>query len=513
MSRAVGRYVLHDEIAAGGMATVHIGRLLGPVGFSRTVAIKRLHAQYAKDPEFVSMFLDEARLAARIRHPNVVSTLDVVARDGELFLVMDYVQGEVLSRLVRSLREKDQMIPPAMVLAIMAGALQGLHAAHEAKTERGEPLNIVHRDVSPQNILVGVDGIARVLNFGVAKAVGRAQTTRDGQVKGKTSYMAPEQLQGKGVDRRTDLYSAAVVLWETLTARKLFWADSPSEIMAKVLSAPVDPPSAHAQGIPPALDEIALRGLSRNPETRFQSALEMAIALENVLPTPTTRRIGEWVASVAGDSLTQRAGRVTEIESDPKNAALAIHLEHDGASHDDAVHDIVHDTVDEIDQAVPAPAPANLAPPRLPSEHSSIAVATPSQARSSKSVPLVVAIVAIVLLGSAFAIYRFGGFGSSETAPATSSTGKAKVAASETVSAPAATPSPPPAAIESTIPSVTASAKPSLVALPSPIKPPVFVKPSLTAKPDKEPAKPKPNCSPPYTVDSDGVHIPKPECM
>src|SRR4051812_25689690 len=135
--RMVGRYILYGEIAAGGMATVHFGRLSGPVGFSRTVAIKRLHPQYAKDPEFVTMFLDEARLAGRIRHPNVVPTLDVVATDGEIFLVMEYVQGESLSRLTRGLREIGARIPPHMVVSIMAGVLHGLHAAHEAKDEQG----------------------------------------------------------------------------------------------------------------------------------------------------------------------------------------------------------------------------------------------------------------------------------------------------------------------------------------------------------------------------------------
>ena len=199
--RIVGRYALYAEIAAGGMATVHFGRLLGPVGFSRTVAIKRLHPQFAKDPEFVSMFLDEARLAARIRHPNVVPTLDVVATDGELFLVMDYVPGESIARLSRVLRERQETLPIRILSATIAGVLHGLHATHEAKDERGHPLGIVHRDVSPQNVLVGTDGVPRVLDFGVAKAAGRVQTTREGQIKGKLSYMPPEQL-GAAVSRQ-----------------------------------------------------------------------------------------------------------------------------------------------------------------------------------------------------------------------------------------------------------------------------------------------------------------------
>ena len=212
--RVVGRYALFDEIASGGMATVHYGRLLGPVGFSRTVAIKRLHPEYARDPEFVSMFVDEARLAARIRHPNVVPTLDVIAEEGELFLVMDYVLGAPLSAIMFTAKQKNIIMPPRIGTAILSGCLQGLHAAHEATDESGVSLGIVHRDVSPQNILVGADGVPRVLDFGIAKASGRTYSTRDGSVKGKVAYMAPEQMESGVVTRQADLYAATVVLWE-----------------------------------------------------------------------------------------------------------------------------------------------------------------------------------------------------------------------------------------------------------------------------------------------------------
>jgi serine/threonine-protein kinase len=278
-ARIIGRYILFGEIAAGGMATVHFGRLNGPVGFSRTVAIKRLHPQFAKDPEFVTMFLDEARLAGRIRHPNVVPTLDVVATEGEMFLVMDYVQGESLSRLSRALRAKNTQIPPDIVVTVLAGALHGLHAAHEAKDEQGQPLEIVHRDVSPQNILIGTDGVARVLDFGVAKAAGRLQTTREGQIKGKISYMAPEQLHGGRVTRQTDIYAAAVVLWETLTGQRLYEGDNEAMVLVKALEGKVTPPSKIVQGLSPSFDQVIARGISRDPGQRFTTAREMAIAL------------------------------------------------------------------------------------------------------------------------------------------------------------------------------------------------------------------------------------------
>jgi serine/threonine protein kinase len=309
----VGRYALHGEIASGGMATVHIGRLLGPVGFARTVAIKRLHPQFAKDPEFVAMFLDEARLAARIRHPNVVSTLDVVANAGELFVVMEYVPGESLARLMRaSMRAR---IPPDVASSIMVGVLHGLHAAHEARDERGDPLCIVHRDVSPHNVLVGADGAAHVIDFGVAKARGRVQVTREGQIKGKLSYMPPEQLLGQGLDRRADVFAASIVFWEALSGRRLFQGTDDGEVYAKVLRADVRPPSVHAPGLRRAVDEVVLRGLSRDRGDRWETARAMALAIEDAIPLAPPSRVGAWVDSLVGEAIAERSKQIASIES------------------------------------------------------------------------------------------------------------------------------------------------------------------------------------------------------
>ncbi len=313
--RIVGRYVLHDEIASGGMATVRFGRLLGPVGFSRTVAIKCLHPQFAKDPEFSAMFLDEARLAARVRHPNVVPILDVVALEGDLFLVMEFVQGESLSKLLRVVRQRKSRVPLRVTASILSGVLEGLHAAHEARSEQGEPLNIVHRDVSPQNVIVGLDGVARVLDFGVAKAAGRIQSTREGQLKGKLAYMAPEQLRAGDVDRRTDVYAAAVVLWECLTGQRLFKADDEIGIFGLVLEGKVDPPSAIIPTLPKGYDDVTMRGLHRDPAKRWQTAQEMAIALEKVAGVASPREVGAWVEQLAKETLAKRAERIAEIES------------------------------------------------------------------------------------------------------------------------------------------------------------------------------------------------------
>jgi hypothetical protein len=314
----VGRYALYGEIASGGMATVRYGRLRGSAGFARTVAVKRLLEPFANSPEFVSMFKDEARLAARVRHPNVVSILDVVSSERELFLVMEYVHGQSLSRLMRAAKAQGEPVPLKMIAAILCGVLHGLHAAHEATSEQGEPLEIVHRDVSPQNILVGADGIARVLDFGVAKAEGQIHVTREGHVKGKLGYMAPEQFEQRIVDRRADIYSIGVVLWELLTGERLLAADTVALMVKSVLEHRIERPSARAPGrVSPAVDEVAMRALSRNPSDRFATARQMALALEESIGLASPAQLGDWVEGLAGDVLAERARVVAAIEKAP----------------------------------------------------------------------------------------------------------------------------------------------------------------------------------------------------
>jgi len=312
--KILGRYALYDAIASGGMATVHLGRLLGPVGFARTVAIKRLHEHLSSDPEFTAMFLEEARLAARIQHANVVATLDVVAQEGELFLVMEYVDGESLSRLLGGLRRSGATIPHPVLGTIVSHALSGLHAAHEARSESGEVLGLVHRDVSPENILVGRDGASRVLDFGVAKATERGRMTQAGTIKGKINYMAPEQVQGIKLDRRVDLYGMSVVLWEALTGQRLFEGGE-VEVMYRVIQGALEPPSSRMPGLTPEIDALVMKGLSRDREARWSTAREMAAAVESVLGVASNTRIGELVDRVAGEALGRRSRLVEAVES------------------------------------------------------------------------------------------------------------------------------------------------------------------------------------------------------
>ncbi len=312
-TRVIGRYLLCDAIASGGMATVHLGRLIGPQGFSRTVAIKRLHPQFARDPEFVTMFLDEARLASRISHPNVVSPLDVISSPPELFIVMEYVHGESLSRLIDYAGERP--VPVRIALAIMGQVLLGLHAAHVATSEFGEPLELVHRDVSPQNILVTEHGVARVVDFGIAKASERSHQTEEGKLKGKFGYMTPEQVQLLHVDQRSDIFAAGIVLWELLTGRRLFSASSAIASLHELLYAELEAPSRFAPDVPPAVDRVVMKALARPVDERFQTAREMAEALERAASSSSTLELSSWMNKQAQASLEARAEAVAEVEA------------------------------------------------------------------------------------------------------------------------------------------------------------------------------------------------------
>jgi serine/threonine-protein kinase len=322
--QTIGRYVLCDVIASGGMAKVHLGRLLGPAGFSRIVAIKQLHPHLAQDEEFAAMFLDEARLAAKIRHPNVVPTLDIARSGDELLLVMEYVHGEALSGLIRTVIATGSRVSVPIATAIMVGVLNGLHAAHEVTDERGKPLHVVHRDVSPQNVLVGTDGIARVTDFGVAKARGRSQSTGDsGRLKGKLAYMAPEQFRHEPTTARVDIYAAALVFWELLSGRRRFRQDNDAGIVSEILYGTYPSVRTFAPEVSTELDEVIAKGMSRDPNERHATAGEMALAIERCLRPASHAEVGSWVREVARATLERRDAMLAAMESDRPSGAHA----------------------------------------------------------------------------------------------------------------------------------------------------------------------------------------------
>ena len=496
-SRVLGRYAMYEQFAAGGMAALHYGRLLGPSGFSRTVAIKRLHAHLSEDPEFVAMFRDEARLAARIRHPNVVQTLDVESSDGELFVVLDYIHGESLARLLSEARRAGSPVPPALLSAILFGALEGLHAAHEARDAKGDPLDLVHRDVSPHNVLVGADGIARVLDFGVAKARGRAQTTRGGQLKGKLSYMAPEQLRGK-VSRRTDVFAASVVLWEALTGKRLFEGDDDGDVINRILHEPVPSPRKHAPTVPPELEAIVMRGLERDPSLRFATAREMALALDAQGTLATPIEVGAFVERTVGPALAERAMRVAQIERECGEALAPVE--------ERAVREspLPRGPAASLTGATGATAlvpglAATRAAPAVPPESVGTGIATVSEKYAPERRRLVSAVSfasfggLVVGLGVAVIVMLRIGH-SPERAPS---------APPETPSV-AATAVPPPSAI---VALATDSGAGEAVDTRTP---PVDAPTRKTSPPRPHP---RAGCSPPYTIDARGLRHYKPECL
>jgi serine/threonine protein kinase len=533
----VGRYLLYGEIASGGMATVHFGRLQGAAGFSRSVAIKRLHPQYAKDPDFVGMFLDEARLAARIAHPNVVPTLDVVAQGDELLLVMEYVRGSALSRLLRTLTQKNERMPPRIAAAIAAGVLRGLHAAHEAKSETGEPLEIVHRDVSPQNVLVGTDGIPRVLDFGVAKAAGRVQTTREGQLKGKLAYMAPEQITTGSVTRRTDVHAASVVLWEMLTGRRLFRAENEAKLLSLVLDSEVLLPSKLVEGLAEGFDRVVMRGLDRDPAKRYATAREMAIEVEAVVGIAPQTEVGEWVETVAADELRERANRIEEIErsvqgSSPSGVSQAwpaVSSSNGAGRRGDEPSTVQHGG--RAGQRAPARAlPPPTPPPASPAGHvsqvsqvSQLAVAHTGRPPASRkrSVGIVAAALALCTIGATVMALRPSHSRADALPSMPAVTSPPRVSGP-----PSATAAPEPSAANERAPAGTGPTPKSVSAddLPTPkpparamqpfTPPPVYTPPPLAGPPPpRRPIGTGGDCNPPYTTDAKGhIHF-KPACV
>jgi eukaryotic-like serine/threonine-protein kinase len=304
------------------MATVYLGRWIGEGGFRKVVAVKALHPELAGDPEFRAMFLDEARVVARIRHPNVMPTVDLVEERGELFIVMDFLEGATLSALVSEARLRGETIPSPVIKRILCGVLHGLHAAHEARDERGEPLGVIHRDVAPDNIMVGADGYARIIDFGIARAAGRSTQTRSGMIKGKLAYLSPEQLLEEPLTRRTDLYGAAVVGWQLLARRRLFDGDNAADIAMKIVRGASAPPSAH--GGDSSLDATIMRGLSLEPAARWESGEAMAEAIEAVGGLASQREVGVWVRRLAAEKIAETARLVERIESHAVSAPVPI---------------------------------------------------------------------------------------------------------------------------------------------------------------------------------------------
>jgi serine/threonine protein kinase len=281
MAVPFGKYELLRKIASGGMGQVFLARERSSV--ERLVVLKLILPHLAEDDEFLTMFLEEARLVARLQHPNLVTILDLLEVEGRHCLAMEYVQGDDVRRLDKQSRLKGRLLPAGLVARIISEAAAGLDYAHKARDAQGQPLRLVHRDVSPQNILVGFDGAVKIIDFGVAKAAGSGHHTATGVLKGKYPYMSPEQASGQAIDGRSDQFALGVVMWELLTGRRLFKGESDMMTLRLVKDCQVPRPSQINPKLPPGLDEVVLRALAPTPDKRYPDCGAFRLALEDYI--------------------------------------------------------------------------------------------------------------------------------------------------------------------------------------------------------------------------------------
>ena len=317
------RYRFIGEIGRGGMANVYLTATRGALGgFQKLVVIKLLRADLAEEQEFRQMFLAEARLAARLNHPHVVQTYDVGEDDGRYYLAMEFVDGQTLES-VRRAPEASRLFPPRMQLQVLVHVLAALHYAHELADYDGKPLNVVHRDVTPSNILLGYDGRVKLVDFGVAKALDSGTQTRAGVVKGKTGYMAPEAFTDSGhIDRRADIYSVGVLLWETLVGRRMWKHLGSTDRLQRAIEGEIEPLRPLLPELPPRLEQICVKALHFRPENRYATAAELQADLEAYLERNPPRVSERQIGHVLSEAFAADRKQITSvIEHQLKNDA------------------------------------------------------------------------------------------------------------------------------------------------------------------------------------------------
>lgn len=318
---SIGKYRFLVELGSGGMGDVFLAVAQGPKGFNKLQVIKRLRPELVDDPEFLGMFLNEARIAARLNHPNVVQTNEVSEHENEYFIAMEFLEGQSLYAITkRAVSSSPKNAPPqrmplALHLHVLAEACEGLHYAHELADYDGTPLALVHRDCSPQNIFVTYDGEVKVLDFGIAKAADNATVTRTGVLKGKVPYMAPEQLDGRRIDRRTDLFAVGAMLWEAATGTRLWKGLNDIQIAHRLHHKDVPQPSSFEPNVDPQLEAIVMKALAHRPDDRYQTAAELQAVLDayvNKLGGVRRRDLGKYAGSLFTDTRKQLRRKIEE---------------------------------------------------------------------------------------------------------------------------------------------------------------------------------------------------------
>ncbi|MGB0678880.1 MAG: serine/threonine protein kinase, partial [Polyangiales bacterium] len=369
LPRLLGPYTLLKRVATGGMAEVYLAKVMGPGGFAKLVALKVIHPHYSEDAAFVRMLIDEAKVAVSINHNNVVRTFDLGCVDNTYFIVMEHIDGADLYRIFHRAAARRQPVPMGIAVTLMMEVCRGLHHVHTRAHPDGQPMVIVHRDISPQNILVSYMGEVKILDFGIAKTDLHSQQTDAGVLKGKYYYMSPEQACGLAVDQRSDIYSTAVVLYELLVGETLFAKSELPQLLEQVRQAQIPLPSSRRSDIPPQLDALLLCALARQREDRFSSALDFAKALEAFLRkqqlSVSSAQIADYMAQLFPDEAAAARRIRTSNLSLPEASDTPSHTEH----WDDTT-DLDHLDADEFEAIAhresvlfPAPPASDAAPP------------------------------------------------------------------------------------------------------------------------------------------------------
>src|SRR6516225_5337117 len=288
---AFGKYYLLDRVNIGGMAEVFKAKAFGVEGFERLLAVKRILPNIAEDEEFITMFIDEAKIAVQLQHANIAQIFDLGKVEDSFFIALEHVHGKDLRSIFDRMRGKGDVMPIQQACYIIMQVCEGLDYAHNKRDAQGRELHLVHRDISPQNVLIGYEGEVKLIDFGIAKAAGKASKTQAGILKGKFGYMSPEQVRGLPIDRRSDIFSVGIVMYELLTNERLFVGESDFSTLEKVRNVEIMPPSSYNKKIPSELERIVLKVLAKDPEDRYQNAIDLHDDLQSFL-----HKIGEFYA-------------------------------------------------------------------------------------------------------------------------------------------------------------------------------------------------------------------------
>jgi serine/threonine protein kinase len=326
-----GKYFLLDRINVGGMAEVFRAKTTGVEGFERLVAVKRILPGIAEDEEFVTMFVDEAKIAVQLTHANIAQIFDLGRADGSFYIALEYIHGKDLRAIANRVRQRGEQLPVAFACYVIMKACEGLDYAHNKYDGAGRFLKLVHRDVSPQNILVSYEGEVKIVDFGIAKAAGKVGRTQAGILKGKFGYMSPEQIQGLEIDRRSDVFGVGICLYELLTSERLFAAETDFATLEKVKAGVITPPSSHNPAVPEELEQIVLRALAKDRDARFESALALHDALQAYMHTSGSlfgrKDLGLYMHRVFGDEIEKENAReeaYARIEPPPADSPLVM---------------------------------------------------------------------------------------------------------------------------------------------------------------------------------------------